>query len=112
MAEPSLLKGHLLIPASVRGRAQPKRREAGGDIAGGQIVAAFAGIAPFQKVVGQEGDMGAEGIRSEGRLRPLLGNGRGRKEKSRRSEEHTSELQSLMRISYAVFCLKKKKKEK
>src|SRR3546814_8947800 len=30
-------------------------------------------------------------------------------EASRRSEEHTSELQSLMRISYAVFCLKKKK---
>src|SRR3546814_10611261 len=29
-----------------------------------------------------------------------------------RSEEHTSELQSLMRISYAVFCLKKKKKAK
>src|SRR3546814_4429739 len=32
--------------------------------------------------------------------------------KRRRSEEHTSELQSLMRISYAVFCLKKKKKNK
>src|SRR3546814_8949891 len=31
---------------------------------------------------------------------------------ARRSEEHTSELQSLMRISYAVFCLKKKKKLK
>src|SRR3546814_7541601 len=31
-------------------------------------------------------------------------------EQARRSEEHTSELQSLMRISYAVFCLKKKKK--
>src|SRR3546814_17930754 len=30
--------------------------------------------------------------------------------RDRRSEEHTSELQSLMRISYAVFCLKKKKK--
>src|SRR3546814_9543981 len=29
----------------------------------------------------------------------------------RRSEEHTSELQSLMRISYAVFCLKKKKQK-
>src|SRR3546814_8953123 len=29
----------------------------------------------------------------------------------RRSEEHTSELQSLMRISYAVFCLKKKKEK-
>src|SRR3546814_8408783 len=32
--------------------------------------------------------------------------------KIERSEEHTSELQSLMRISYAVFCLKKKKKKK
>src|SRR3546814_7236548 len=31
---------------------------------------------------------------------------------SKRSEEHTSELQSLMRISYAVFCLKKKKTAK
>src|SRR3546814_8244363 len=31
--------------------------------------------------------------------------------KVERSEEHTSELQSLMRISYAVFCLKKKKKQ-
>src|SRR3546814_7446833 len=31
---------------------------------------------------------------------------------SERSEEHTSELQSLMRISYAVFCLKKKKNKK
>src|SRR3546814_15501650 len=30
--------------------------------------------------------------------------------RDRRSEEHTSELQSLMRISYAVFCLKKKKR--
>src|SRR3546814_6805071 len=38
---------------------------------------------------------------------------RGRGFRSRtRSEEHTSELQSLMRISYAVFCLKKKKKRR
>src|SRR3546814_7549305 len=34
----------------------------------------------------------------------------GRHHGQARSEEHTSELQSLMRISYAVFCLKKKKK--
>src|SRR3546814_6511616 len=34
------------------------------------------------------------------------------KEEGGRSEEHTSELQSLMRISYAVFCLKKKTKVK
>src|SRR3546814_5019549 len=39
----------------------------------------------------------------ESRLRDTAG--------ERRSEEHTSELQSLMRISYAVFCLKKKKKK-
>src|SRR3546814_4493853 len=36
---------------------------------------------------------------------------RGGARTSRRSEEHTSELQSLMRISYAVFCLKKKKQK-
>src|SRR3546814_2689639 len=36
----------------------------------------------------------------------------GRPVKKRRSEEHTSELQSLMRNSYAVFCLKKKKYER
>src|SRR3546814_9408067 len=45
----------------------------------------------------------------------LLKDGRGRpitlRQFLRRSEEHTYELQSLMRISYAVFCLKKKKKK-
>src|SRR3546814_1111860 len=40
--------------------------------------------------------------RPAGRLRQL-------EHRLQRSEEHTSELQSLMRISYAVFCLKKKK---
>src|SRR3546814_10777606 len=35
-----------------------------------------------------------------------------RRRRGSRSEEHTSELQSLMRISYAVFCLKKKKNKK
>src|SRR3546814_9950815 len=45
-----------------------------------------------------------------------LNNAKGRpcppKSSGPRSEEHTSELQSLMRISYAVFCLKKKKTKK
>src|SRR3546814_2137613 len=40
------------------------------------------------------------------RANPFIGHHRHR---IARSEEHTSELQSLMRISYAVFCLKKKK---
>src|SRR3546814_4776318 len=39
---------------------------------------------------------------------PLPGQGRAEGRGECRSEEHTSELQSLMRISYAVFCLKKK----
>src|SRR3546814_8455017 len=39
-------------------------------------------------------------------------NGQTRATRLARSEEHTSELQSLMRISYAVFCLKKKKNHK
>src|SRR3546814_3237075 len=43
------------------------------------------------------------------RLRPALVLLAARACGCRRSEEHTSELQSLMRISYAVFCLKKKK---
>src|SRR3546814_3603699 len=51
---------------------------------------AFAGDGEVQRLVGG----------FDGALRELL-----------RSEEHTSELQSLMRISYAVFCLKKKKKK-
>src|SRR3546814_5997605 len=40
------------------------------------------------------------------------GDRRTRRHRGTRSEEHTSELQSLMRISYAVFCLKKKKNTK
>src|SRR3546814_2763282 len=47
--------------------------------------------------------------------RPLSGGGvlrRGGARAVHRSEEHTSELQSLMRISYAVFCLKKNKRYK
>src|SRR3546814_8033687 len=40
----------------------------------------------------------------------IAAKGGGNRSRSYRSEEHTSELQSLMRISYAVFCLKKKKK--
>src|SRR3546814_2952204 len=44
-----------------------------------------------------------------GRARQILADGLDIRIQQRRSEEHTSELQSLMRISYAVFCLKKKK---
>src|SRR3546814_5336225 len=55
------------------------------------------------------------GIRRNGRIVPwpwslnVAGQSRRYATRADRSEEHTSELQSLMRISYAVFCLKKKK---
>src|SRR3546814_1358684 len=55
----------------------------------------------------------ASGAWSSGIGRRCLRRGRSPDLRGRiRSEEHTSELQSLMRISYAVFCLKKKKKQK
>src|SRR3546814_2309116 len=47
--------------------------------------------------------------RQRGKWQPGHG---GKTAQSRRSEEHTSELQSLMRISYAGFCLKKKNKNR
>src|SRR3546814_8100444 len=59
-------------------------------------------LASLARLEGQEGLVleAVEHVDRARRLRGALG---------RRSEEHTSELQSLMRISYAVFCLKKKK---
>src|SRR3546814_10210452 len=53
-----------------------------------------------------QGDRGAAACRSGARGTP----DRAAAPARARSEEHTSELQSLMRISYAVFCLKKKKR--
>src|SRR3546814_6019744 len=53
---------------------------------------------------------GRDAFRQAGDIKTLLGDQRfQRRRRIGRSEEHTSELQSLMRISYAVFCLKKKK---
>src|SRR3546814_2266549 len=64
------------------------------EIVGAYRIADVCGVAPA----------GSNGFR--------ISNGQGRLFKSEgRSEEHTSELQSLMRISYAVFCLKKKKQK-
>src|SRR3546814_6645987 len=64
--------------------------------------------------IAMPGDIGNDGIGARLCLRmPPLNQSRciydGEHPAAQRSEEHTSELQSLMRISYAVFCLKKKK---
>src|SRR3546814_5779906 len=73
--------------------ARPRLRDAGGLVAVRRRPAARAERAAPRRAVGR--------AVAGRRLR------RGR-DGLRRSEEHTSELQSLMRISYAVFCLKKK----
>src|SRR3546814_6197189 len=61
-------------------------------------------------VVGKFNRVGADLIRNTGTLDEFGGGPADRRsETTKRSEEHTPELQSLMRTSYAVFCLKKKK---
>src|SRR3546814_5068145 len=60
---------------------------------------------------GQEREVVAHEVIGAGVADAPVERGRGAEVgEEQRSEEHTSELQSLMRISYAVFCLKKKKK--
>src|SRR3546814_2705176 len=77
-------------------------RAAGADAAAGR----GAGRSAAQPDVGaRAGGAEEEGRSGSGVAAPTAAVGR-------RSEEHTSELQSLMRISYAVFCLKKKKQNK
>src|SRR3546814_9496591 len=58
--------------------------------------------------IAQAGDAGAQPVGRGVRAIVIGITGIGQTQRQRRSEEHTSELQSLMRISYAVFCLKKK----
>src|SRR3546814_8295934 len=74
-----------LFPYTTLFRSQPEHQQATAD----QLEE--SGV-PGQRVGGRKG-------------------GRRRKAQQFRSEEHTSELQSLMRISYAVFCLKKNKQK-
>src|SRR3546814_3241211 len=90
---------------TILGSAASETLEGGG---GNDLVLGFAGDDLLRGGAGDDslrGDLGID--RYEGGLGSdtlLFPNAR------KRSEEHTSELQSLMRISYAVFCLKKKKK--
>src|SRR3546814_8067043 len=73
-------------------------------------------VGPVSRLGGRHGGHG-RGLDEPGRMRPGAGNDERMTASTasslipgrlNRSEEHTSELQSLMRISYAVFCLKKK----
>src|SRR3546814_8379983 len=61
---------------------------------------------------GLQGFQGTANQFFKGDMQALVAHYRASEDPIFRSEEHASELQSLMRISYAVFCLKKKKKQK
>src|SRR3546814_3350172 len=78
------------------------QRSTEGAGAGATVAEVLIGRVAIQVV--QIGAHGAHKIRKSAHLEVLSPGLAGRQ----RSEEHTSELQSLMRISYAVFCLKKK----
>src|SRR3546814_1658731 len=80
-------------------RASHAGRKAGPQIRLGAVQASASRVAGKAR-------RAAQAVLGDPRMRAMLDQRSGR---DHRSEEHTSELQSLMRISYAVFCLKKKK---
>src|SRR3546814_4540613 len=110
--------------ALVRG-LHPDQRGEGGLVllrvlAGGLAEGGAVAFDVEQVVADLEGQAERVGEAVEAFARPCVDAGRDRAQPHRcpqqragleRSEEHTSELQSLMRISYAVFCLKKKQKK-
>src|SRR3546814_9277942 len=77
------------------------------------LVNALMGQERHHHAAGGDDDLGARIDGAAGRPHELIDDvalgGVGAEGVAQRSEEHTSELQSLMRISYAVFCLNKKK---
>src|SRR3546814_5271143 len=83
----------------------------------GKLLCYVGPMRPFRRIDHEQGQLGVRPHRCRpGERMPeitqdyLAARRSGRLCSALRSEEHTSELQSLMRISYAVFCLKKKKK--
>src|SRR3546814_3813795 len=73
-------------------------------LVGAESAVPYADLRPDPSATATDGDGGRHDIPL-----PRCLARRGATGRARRSEEHTSELQSLMRISYAVFCLKNKK---
>src|SRR3546814_9947309 len=106
-------------PAVARGRALQRRAElvdrAGLAAVAEERTVGADGGAPAAPGVGERRaglQIGILDQYAERDLGPAPGALHRRQRRFVRSEEHTSELQSLMRISYAVFCLKKKYKTK
>src|SRR3546814_3708071 len=82
---------------------------------GTQIISALARISPYGALAQRDADAQVRSARITAigaAVAQACFKASGDRYLFERSEEHTSELQSLMRISYAVFCLKKKKRRK
>src|SRR3546814_6482221 len=109
LAELRLPSDGLQARAAGTGRRVPQGHRRctglGSDPEGDRASAAESDRAHSEGVVPLADDLGLDGACARREVIRALGG-------PERSEEHTSELQSLMRISYAVFCLKKKKNNK
>src|SRR3546814_4142217 len=106
VVDPMLAAGHTAVAALDR-----LKKDGAREISFVCLVAAPEGIAELRRTHPDVPIFAAavdEKLNDKGYIVPGLGDAGDRI----RSEEHTSELQSLMRISYAVFCLKKKNKHK
>src|SRR3546814_2346688 len=93
------------FPALIAHAARTRRLGAGSVIGSGTVSNRDAEGGPGRPIA--EGGRGYSCIAEQRTVETLL-HGAAKTPFLKRSEEHTSELQSLMRISYAVFCLKKK----
>src|SRR3546814_4279564 len=96
----TLFKAHAMAGGSAGKIMERINRELARDNAAEMFVTIFAGILDLATGAVEYSDGGHEA--------PFIVRAGGAVDRLDRSEEHTSELQSLMSISYAVFCLKKK----
>src|SRR3546814_2822477 len=98
------------VPCTTLFRSRPHDRGAAGRDRGACAGRLLRAGKIFRSCSGGGAEPFGSRHRHKGGVRRMAGDRRGSLlAGKRRSEEHTSELQSIMRISYAVFCLKKKK---
>src|SRR3546814_8690779 len=99
--------------ADRQGLAVPAVRQARGDVAAGDQLRLGHGAGDRHRAFAADVLLREDGevVDVDVSGAAAIGREPGRQVRPARSEEHTSELQSLMRISYAVFCLKKKKSD-
>src|SRR3546814_5557110 len=108
---PRSTRTYTLFPYTTRFRSRAWRARSRRDLARHRLAGKGRHAQDRQGDPRRTGQIGPRARRADAQRRSLSGATRALPDRAaaERSEEHTSELQSLMRISYAVFCLKKKK---